>query len=108
MDFLRDKSQKPKILRTRLYGDQDFGHFELEVLHTPIFQRLYNLKQLGFADRVFPDAVHSRFNHVIGVAEMVERMVNQLAKWLDRSTQRFEYASAEGDGVESIAAPQLA
>lgn len=70
MDFLR--SGRPKVLRTRLYGDQEFSRFELEILHTPIVQRLYNLKQLGFTDRVYPDAVHSRFNHLIGVTEIVE------------------------------------
>lgn len=44
---------RPKILRTRLYGDQLFTLFELELLHTPVLQRLYNLKQLGFTDRVY-------------------------------------------------------
>lgn len=50
---------KTKVLRTVLYGDSQFTPFEVEVVHTPIFQRLYGLKQLGFADKVFPDAVHS-------------------------------------------------
>jgi HD superfamily phosphohydrolase len=56
----------------------------LELLHTPLFQRLYDLKQLGYSDRVFPDAVHSRFNHLIGVAEIAERMALRLEKWLYR------------------------
>src|SRR5438270_9961551 len=77
MQFLYDQP-RPKVLRTRLYGDQEFSRFELELLHTPILQRLYNLKQLRFADRVYPDAIHSRFNHVIGATQIVEIMAHRL------------------------------
>ena len=77
MDFLVD-SARPKILRTTLYDDQEFHRFELELLHTPLFQRLYDLKQLGYSDRIFPDAVHSRFNHIIGVAEISERKASRV------------------------------
>jgi HD superfamily phosphohydrolase len=96
MDFLATDA-RPKTLRTRLYGDQQFSKFELELLHTPILQRLYNLKQLGFADRVFPDAVHSRFNHVLGVTEVVERMVHLLTSWLHaHAGEVFVYAELGG------------
>jgi len=45
-DFLRQGAKK-KIVRTTLYGDQEFTLWEMEVLHTPLVQRLYNLKQLA-------------------------------------------------------------
>ncbi len=84
-EFLADDAdERKKTVRTTLYEDQEFTLWELEILHTPIVQRLYDLKQLGFADRVFPDAVHSRFNHILGVAEVVERMAVRLEKWLSR------------------------
>jgi HD superfamily phosphohydrolase len=110
MDFLRLDSRK-KILRTRLYGDQNFSRFELEVLHTPLLQRLYNLKQLGFADRVYPDAIHSRFNHVLGATEMVERMAVALTQWLlRRGSATFTYAVRESEQAleETISAAELA
>ena len=75
----------PKTVRTVLYNDQEFTEWELELLHTPVVQRLYNLKQLGFADRVFPDAVHSRLNHVLGVAEMAQRMAVRLQRWCKKN-----------------------
>jgi len=105
MDFLHDT--RPKILRTRLYGDQEFTRFELELLHTPVVQRLYNLKQLGFADRVFPDAVHARFNHILGVAEVVNVMQRRLVSWLNlHADEQFSYFD---DGKEErITAAELA
>jgi HD superfamily phosphohydrolase len=92
MQFLIDDI-RPKVLRTRLYGDQEFSRFELELLHTPIVQRLYNLKQLGLADRVFPDAVHSRFNHVVGATEILQKMAIRLTSWLEaQSALQFSYS----------------
>jgi HD superfamily phosphohydrolase len=88
LDFL-EANPKRKTVRTTLYGDQEFTLWEMEILHTPIVQRLYHLKQLGFADKVFPDAVHSRFNHILGVAEMAERMVGRVEKWLRSQRDRM-------------------
>lgn len=98
MEFLRS-DLRPKVLRTRLYGDQEFDRFELEILHTPLMQRLYNLKQLGFTDRVYPDAVHGRFNHVLGVTEVVRRMVSRIDAWLaSHKAEVFVYATMQGGG----------
>lgn len=84
----------PKVLRTNLYGDQEFSRFELELIHTPIFQRLYDLKQLGFTDHVYPDAVHSRFNHLLGVVSVTESMAHRVLNWLDgQPTKIFHYNS---------------
>jgi HD superfamily phosphohydrolase len=61
-------------IRTVQYGDQKIYRGELELLHTPSFQRLYDLHQLGLADRVYIDASHSRLHHVVGVLEQAERL----------------------------------
>lgn len=108
MEFLN--GPRPKILRTRLYGDQLFTRFELELLHTPILQRLYNLKQLGFTDRVYPDAIHARFNHVLGATEVVEKMGEKLLAWLtSHKDQEFAYAGTGAANPENkIAAALLA
>lgn len=98
MEFLTNT--RPKIVRTRLYGDQDFSRFELEILHVPVMQRLYNLKQLGFTDRIFPDAIHSRLNHVLGATEVVGKMGAKLITWLEaHGNQEFNYwVSGPGSG----------
>jgi len=71
-----------KTIRTVLYGDFELSEWELEMLHTPIMQRLYNLKQLGLTDKIYPDAVHSRFNHTLGVIERAEKIVKSICKSL--------------------------
>src|SRR6267142_3941767 len=109
VDFIRsDSEDRKKIIRTTLYEDQEFSLWELEILHTSVLQRLYDLKQLGFADRVFPDAVHSRFNHILGVAEVVERMAGKLAKWLCKNSQvRFTYAADRHSPTEEKSTIQI-
>jgi HD superfamily phosphohydrolase len=112
MEFLRPNI-RPKIIRTRLYGDQEFSKFELELLHTPIIQRLYDLKQLGFTDRVYPDAVHARFNHILGATKMVDAMADRLGTWLcsqDAVTLDFAAPADSGraNNIATVSAAELA
>lgn len=85
-DLLYCGAEASEQIRTHLYGDQWLFPEELQVLHTRTFQRLYDIKQLGWADRVYPDAVHSRFNHCLGTLEQVSR----IAFWTLRSCRRGE------------------
>jgi len=92
-----------------LYDDQTFTRFELELLHTPILQRLYNLKQLGFTDRIYPDAIHSRFNHILGATEVAERMGQKLIAWLTlHKGQEFAYFDIKSQGETKITAGDIA
>lgn len=75
-------------IRTVLYGDQRMESTELELLHTPALQRLYDLHQLGLTDRVFVDASHSRLQHVIGVLEQVDNVMEAIARNLERRKTR--------------------
>lgn len=48
---------------------------ELDVIDTPLFQRLHNIKQLGMAYTVFPGATHTRFAHSLGVMQTIDKLV---------------------------------
>lgn len=52
---------------------------ELAIIDHPAFQRLGRVRQLGMAPSVYRGATHTRFEHVLGVVHMTERMVQAVA-----------------------------
>jgi HD superfamily phosphohydrolase len=52
----------------------------LEIIDTPEFQRLRDLKQLGATHYVFPSATHTRFEHSIGVSFLARQLIVNLKK----------------------------
>ena len=59
-----------KIIRDSIHGDIKLNGLFLDLLETPEIQRLYNIKQLGFAHLVFPGAHHTRLEHSLGTYYM--------------------------------------
>ncbi len=49
-----------------------------DLIATPEFQRLRRIKQLGTTFFTFHGAEHSRFNHSLGVYEIVRRIINKI------------------------------
>ncbi len=83
------QTKNPRI-RTLLYEDQRLNPGEIDLLHTPALQRLYDLHQLGLTDRVYIDASHSRLHHVVGVLEQADKIVDAIIQSLnDRSDRKF-------------------
>lgn len=50
------------------------------LLDTKELQRLRRIRQLGFADLVYPGATHTRFAHSIGVYHVARRLVDVIAR----------------------------
>ena len=54
-------------VRDPIHGAVELLPGETAVIDHPLFQRLRDIKQLGFAELSFPSATHSRYGHSIGV-----------------------------------------
>lgn len=61
-----------------LYGFIPITEWEAKIIDSPFFQRLRWIKQLGFANYIFPGAEHNRFSHVIGVMHSMDQMLKNL------------------------------
>jgi HD superfamily phosphohydrolase len=61
-----------------LYGFIPITEWEERIINSPFFQRLRWIKQLGFANYIFPGAEHNRFAHVIGVMHSMDQMLRAL------------------------------
>jgi hypothetical protein len=73
------------VLRDPVHGDVYLTHEELAMLDTPEMQRLRGVKQLGTAYLVYPGAVHTRFDHSIGVLHMTQKMIEAINRNFDLS-----------------------
>ena len=59
-----------------------------KIIDTEEFQRLRNIKQLGCCNFVFPGAVHTRFEHSIGVYHLAKKYIDILNKKKEYFTPR--------------------
>ncbi len=67
-------------IRDPVHGSIAIHDAEIEILEHPFFQRLRNIKQLGFSEYVFPGATHTRYLHSIGVMHVSTLVFNSLFK----------------------------
>lgn len=75
-----------KVIRDPIHGDIKVSGLLLKLLQTPEVQRLHHIKQLGFAQLVFPGAHHTRFEHSLGAAAIMNRLCDVLSLDDDRDT----------------------
>ncbi|MES2503445.1 MAG: HD domain-containing protein [Myxococcota bacterium] len=70
----------PIQIRDPIHGSIDLSVNELKLIDHRAFQRLRDIKQLGFADLAFPGATHSRYIHSLGAMAMATRVFDALFK----------------------------
>lgn len=67
-----------KIIRDPIHGYIGLTEEEVKVLDTQPMQRLRRIKQLANAHLVYPGAIHTRFDHSLGVLHVAHRLACQL------------------------------
>jgi len=82
-------------IRDPVYGFVSFNDWEKDIIGHPAFQRLRRIKQLALTEMVYPGAVHTRFEHSLGVMHLATKMydsiVNSSRSMLE---DRLNYADA--------------
>jgi HD superfamily phosphohydrolase len=70
-------------IRDPIHGAIELTADERALIDSPQYQRLRNVKQLGFADLAFPGATHTRYAHGLGAMAMATKLFDALAPQLD-------------------------
>ena len=70
-------------VRDPVHGSIKILDEEISIIEAPFFQRLRNIKQLGFSEYVFPGATHTRYIHSIGVMDIASKVFKQLFKGVE-------------------------
>jgi HD superfamily phosphohydrolase len=61
-------------IRCPLHGFITINDWEREIISQPSFQRLRRIRQLAWTDQVYPGAMHTRFEHSLGVMHVATRL----------------------------------
>lgn len=69
-----------KIIHDPVWGSTEYSDWEMQIIDTPIFQRLRDICQVGLAMLTYPSARHSRFEHSLGVAAAAKLMCEKIQK----------------------------
>jgi HD superfamily phosphohydrolase len=74
-DTIADLLTLDKTIRDAIHEDIIVTKLEVSILDTKEFQRLHKIKQLGPSYLVYPCAMHTRFEHSLGVLFMTQRLL---------------------------------
>ena len=67
-------------VRDPIHGLIELSETEVKLIDTKVFQRLRRIRQLAMASLVYPSALHTRFEHSIGVMHIAGRICTELQK----------------------------
>lgn len=81
MQANQNRNNKKKIINDPIYGFISIpDEFIFDIIEHPYLQRLRRISQLGLSHLVYPGAVHTRFQHVIGAMHLMAKAISVLKK----------------------------
>jgi HD superfamily phosphohydrolase len=82
-------------IRCPIYGFISLDDWEKEIISQPAFQRLRRIRQLAWSDEVYPAAMHTRFEHSLGVMNMATMLYDGvLSRSRDLLADELRYEEA--------------
>ncbi|XP_058834868.1 deoxynucleoside triphosphate triphosphohydrolase SAMHD1 [Topomyia yanbarensis] len=79
-NIVDNQSTSSWTINDAIHGRVSYPAYVRQVVDTPEFQRLRNLKQLGSSSKVFPCVTHTRFEHCLGVCFLARKLLETLEK----------------------------
>ncbi len=76
-------------IRDPIHGFVTLDEWERDIINHRVFQRLRRIRQLSLTDMVYPGAMHTRFEHSLGVMHVATRMFDQIKE------RRLEFLKSE-------------
>jgi len=67
-------------IRDPIHGFIKLNEWERDIINQPAFQRLRRIKQLAWTDMVYPGATHSRFEHSLGVMQVISSLFDAICE----------------------------
>lgn len=67
-------------LRCPVHGFIQMNEWEREIVAHPAYQRLRRIRQLAWTDQVYPGAMHTRFEHSLGVMHTATLLYDSIVK----------------------------
>ncbi len=67
-------------LRCPVHGFIPINDWEREIINQPAFQRLRRIRQLAWTDYVYPGAMHTRFEHSLGVMHIASQLYDSIVR----------------------------
>jgi HD superfamily phosphohydrolase len=93
------RQKKTTLIKDLVWGMMEFSPRDMEIIDTPVIQRLRDKKQLGLTFQVYPSADHSRFSHTLGVAHTARRYLKEIASSETeirlQTTTKLSYAGSD-------------
>ncbi len=65
-------------IRCPIHGFIGLNEFERRIVDHPVFQRLRRIRQLAWTDHVYPSAMHTRFEHSLGVMHVASKLYDAI------------------------------
>jgi HD superfamily phosphohydrolase len=87
-------------IRCPVHGFISISDWEREIIAQPAFQRLRRIRQLAWTDQIYPGAMHTRFEHSLGVmhvATLLYEAIVQRSRGLLKSEMTYNDEGLERD-----------
>ena len=75
---IKELCKKHKLINDSIHGMFNISKLASLIIDHPYFQRLRYLKQLGACHYVYPNAVHTRFEHSLGTYYLTKKILNMI------------------------------